>query len=97
MIGQARNAAGRSVVMVHYSGHGGPNLLNELELSSRSGKKIAASQHVYNCTTEPRMELDAQVDVIYIFDCCYSFLVTRNTTANSRIVEMVAVGDPKIR
>lgn len=94
IISKAGKAPGRSVVMVHYSGHGGPNLLNELELSSKSGKRIAASLFISHFTNEIEMPLDTPIDVVFIFDCCYSFLATRNATEDSRIVEMIAVAGP---
>lgn len=31
------------------------------------------------------MPFDAQVDIIFIFDCCYSFLATRTPKFESRI------------
>jgi hypothetical protein len=43
MFVKASYTPGRSIIIIHYSGHGGANDLNELELSSRSGKKMAAN------------------------------------------------------
>jgi hypothetical protein len=90
---KAVSALGRSVIIIHYAGHGGANSLDQLELRSQSGKKIAASGLLLNFTTESLVSLDQAVDVVVIFDCCYSFLAARNTNSQSRIVEMLSAGD----
>jgi hypothetical protein len=90
---KAVHTLGRSIVIVHYSGHGGANYLNKLELCSLSGKKIAANGFLLDITTDMMVGLDQPIDSIVIFDCCYSFLVARNTNSQSRIVEILSAGD----
>ncbi|KAE8377747.1 hypothetical protein BDV26DRAFT_262858, partial [Aspergillus bertholletiae] len=85
-------ATGRSVVMIHYAGHGIPNNLNELTLVSQTGKKISASRFLSDITTETNMPLNASVDIIVILDCCYSFLSLRQPNSESRIVEILTAG-----
>jgi hypothetical protein len=90
---KAVHTLGRSIFIIHYSGHGGANDLNELELCSLSGKKIAANGFLLDITTDMMIGLDQPVDIIVIFDCCYSSLAARNTNPQSRIVEILSAGD----
>ncbi|WEW60804.1 hypothetical protein PRK78_006292 [Emydomyces testavorans] len=92
---KAGNAQGRSIVIIHYAGHGNANDLNELELCSQPGKRIAANGFLLNITTDMVMGLDVPIDVIIIFDCCYSFLASRNGSTESRNVEILSAGDER--
>ncbi|KAI1973465.1 hypothetical protein LOZ53_003742 [Ophidiomyces ophidiicola] len=85
-------ASGQSILLVHYSGHGGPNNLDELVLSSRSGQKIAAEQIMGSIINTGDPDVTG-IDVVFIFDCCYSFLTTRTVTEEPRIVEVLAASN----
>lgn len=50
MLVKAGHALGRSIIIIHYAGHGSANDLNELELCSRSGKKMAANGFLFDIT-----------------------------------------------
>ncbi|KAJ9245641.1 hypothetical protein DTO169E5_360 [Paecilomyces variotii] len=95
IISKASTAPGRSLVLIHYAGHGGASDSNELILNSTSGKKIAASRLVSLLVDETVLPFDAPLDIILIFDCCFSFLATRNPSPKSRIVEILTAGDDR--
>ncbi|KAI2012717.1 hypothetical protein LOZ39_003849 [Ophidiomyces ophidiicola] len=86
----AETAPGESIVMIHYSGHGGPNNLNELALHSRYGKNIAMERIIGYMI--PSENVDTHVDVIMILDCCYSFLASRTLKQESRVFEILTAG-----
>lgn len=50
-----------------------------------------------SCLTSPDLQvgLDQPIDIIVIFDCCYSFLAARNTETKSRVVEILSAGDER--
>ncbi|KAJ9349271.1 hypothetical protein DTO027B9_7671 [Paecilomyces variotii] len=94
IISKASTATGRSLVLIHYAGHGGASDSNELTLNSTSGK-IAASLLVSLLVDEILLPFDAPLDIILIFDCCYSFPAARKPNPKSRIVEILTAGDDR--
>lgn len=94
MMREAVQAPGRSVIMIHYSGHGRTNDLDELELVSMSGKTLAANSFMFELVTAQLHLIDVTVDIIIILDCCYSFLASRATTEpQTRLAEILTAGD----
>lgn len=95
MIGKALSENGRSLIILHYAGHGNPNNLGELELCSLSGKKMAVHPIMSIFDSESAIPLDLMIDFLVIFDCCYSFLASRAPLPNSRLVEVLTSGDAR--
>lgn len=87
--GKAR-ATGRAIVFCHYAGHGFQGVDNELHLSSESGLKTFAMERLISVATEHE---SSPVDVLFVLDCCASFLATKGVTITSRIVEVIAAVD----
>lgn len=86
---------GRTILIIHYAGHGGDNGHGELVLSDRLGKKLARADYLLGPVGTPELDSDAPIDVLYIFDSCFSFLTTRQINARSRIVEILAANDDR--
>lgn len=84
---------GRTILIVHYAGHGTDNGSGELVLSDRWGKKLARADLLLASVESTELASDAPIDVLYIFDCCFSFLATRQINARSRLVEVLAAND----
>jgi len=91
----ARASGGRSLVVFHYGGHGiqGPD--GSLLLTSpTNSKSINVEQNITTLFGSPGpLPYEAPVDIIYIFDCCFSFLTTRAFTPSQRVVEVLAATD----
>jgi hypothetical protein len=96
IMAKAESSDGRSIVIIHYAGHGNADANGELVLMSSSGKRIQA-RSILDFTAEQSawLTVGAKVDVIMIFDCCYNFLATRTTNPASRIVEILTAGDER--
>jgi hypothetical protein len=90
----ALQCEGRSLVIIHYAGHGHENDNGELELCNEDRKKaINADRLIEELTDGCHMSLDEPIDIVIIFDCCYSFLSTRNANTESRKLEILAAND----
>ncbi|OJJ42433.1 hypothetical protein ASPZODRAFT_137248 [Penicilliopsis zonata CBS 506.65] len=91
VVSKAEKTTGRSVVMVHYAGHGmlGPNG-NLLGVEGASNRRFDAQR----CLVEILDLLDSTiVDTLFVFDCCYSFAACRAPEVSGRIVEIIGASD----
>ncbi|KAJ9324540.1 hypothetical protein DTO027B5_7349 [Paecilomyces variotii] len=89
----AWKAQGRSVVVVHYAGHGAASAGgDELLLTNSSGKVMKASAVLQAFQT---YDDQVDVDILVIFDCCWSFLASRTMKPGARLVEIITAGDER--
>jgi Caspase domain len=98
----AAGGSGRSIVFVHYTGHGARSPSGELMFTSSKSKMVISPESVFfNGLAEPRpcnLPANFPVDVVFIFDCCYSFLAITGGTSvpvasDGRVVEILASVD----
>ncbi|PYH39007.1 uncharacterized protein BO87DRAFT_348660 [Aspergillus neoniger CBS 115656] len=94
----AKSSPGRSLVTVHYSGHG---LLVDGALSfadTVAGERtFSANVTLFYLVASSNYggylaETD-KVDVLFILDCCYSHMALRGVEVSPRVVEMIAAVD----
>ncbi|KAE8138040.1 hypothetical protein BDV38DRAFT_282349 [Aspergillus pseudotamarii] len=88
MVGEGLTCDGRSLVMVHYAGHGRESPSGELLLCGPGNKNIQASFALFS-SVDDKAQIDG-VDVIFILDCCWSHLATRSVDNRERVTEVVA-------
>ena len=91
----AARRAGRTILIVHYAGHGTDNGTGGLVLSDRTGKKLARADLLFAPVERYELDDNAPLDVLFIFDCCFSFLATREMITGSRIVEVLAANNSR--
>ncbi|KKK26141.1 hypothetical protein ARAM_005992 [Aspergillus rambellii] len=92
VVSKAEKSAGRSLIMVHYAGHGklGPNG-NLLAVEGPSSNRSFDAQR---CLVDQVDLLDSMlIDILFIFDCCYSFTACREPELAGRIVEIIGASD----
>lgn len=96
IIDEALNKEGRTILMIHYAGHGRENENGEPELHNEGRKKtINAARILSMCADDALLELDQPIDIVFIFGCCYSFLSTRSYDQESRTLEILAGNDER--
>ncbi|KAE8158374.1 hypothetical protein BDV40DRAFT_307889 [Aspergillus tamarii] len=83
----------RTLIIIHYAGHG-MELRGQFHFVDRSvnGKTCNAMRFMLDLATQEEYDLrDAgNVDVLFVLDCCYSFMVTREASTSGRIVEIMS-------
>ncbi|KAL4786487.1 hypothetical protein BJX76DRAFT_365573 [Aspergillus varians] len=95
LLAAASHAPGRSLVILHYAGHGveaADGTLRFVERLDRSAKGFNAELHFIGPTLEPDIDLN-NVDVLIILDCCFAFTAGRAAETNPRIVEIISATD----
>ena len=98
---KAASTSGRSLIIFHYAGHGIPGPDGTLQLCttptmgrhSRYFNDRAFFSEIDRSSFLLRD--DSEVDVVLLFDCCYSFLATRAVNSSGRVVEVLAAVDAK--
>ncbi|GMF77963.1 unnamed protein product [Aspergillus oryzae] len=98
LILQAMAMTGRTIIFIHYAGHG-LNWNEDLHFCDASGRKhFNVESNILSLVNSASPITDAHnIDVVLIFDSCYSYLVTRGFTGESRVVEILAAVDEKTR
>lgn len=94
MLIKAKSMIGRTLVLVHYTGHG-TDINGDLHLVSLKGRTMSVNKFLFEEVSEQQSLLGRydQVDVVFFFDCCYGHLATRTITALGRVVEVLAAVD----
>lgn len=93
----AKNTPGRSLVLLHYTGHAytlNGSLWAQQNNRPRSAK-LSLDRHLLCVSDEQESllsETDA-VDVVYILDCCYVHKALKTVSQDPRIVEIIAATD----
>jgi hypothetical protein len=83
------------MVFFHYAGLGIPGPNDTLFFTSASGLKLFIAESLFFHVGLDSVILDnnSPVDVVFILDCCYSFLATKAAKPVGRIVEILAAVD----
>ncbi|RDW64364.1 uncharacterized protein DSM5745_09775 [Aspergillus mulundensis] len=87
----AYTAAGRSLVIYHYAGHGQQDSEGSLyfvENGRRGAACINASRRLFQDPCE--FEMSDNMDCLFILDCCYSRIPSRAMETTPRTVELIA-------
>jgi hypothetical protein len=83
-------AQGRTLIIVHYAGHGSSGPDGSLWFIERQGgRKVNAERFLFS-VVGPDVENVDSFDVLFIFDCCYGLIACRAADSSQRIVEIVA-------
>ncbi|KAE8309422.1 hypothetical protein BDV41DRAFT_431237 [Aspergillus transmontanensis] len=96
LILQAMGMTRRTIIFIHYAGHG-LNWNEDLHFCDASGRKhFNVDSNILSLVNSASPITDAHnIDVVLIFDSCYSYLATRGFTGESRVVEILAAVDEK--
>ena len=86
---------GRTLLAVHYAGRGCDNGTGQLVISDQLGKKLARADLLIAPFDVTELSPSAPIDVLYIFDCCFGYLATRDITPRSRMVEIISGNDER--
>ncbi|KAL2872388.1 uncharacterized protein BJX67DRAFT_5979 [Aspergillus lucknowensis] len=92
----ARSTRGRALVMVHYAGHGFVNKDSVFYFSEGPGGRHFNAELFLTYQAGPDqyyLHDSTNVDVLFIFDCCYGFTACRAAEVIPRIVEFIAATD----
>ncbi|QKX61768.1 uncharacterized protein TRUGW13939_08924 [Talaromyces rugulosus] len=85
----ARRTSGRSIVIVHYAGHGELDSSRDLMLGKTS--RFSADRFLISLALDKVYDLQntTNVDVLFILDCCYGYAACRASEVTDRVVELV--------
>ncbi|KNG80860.1 hypothetical protein ANOM_011014 [Aspergillus nomiae NRRL 13137] len=90
----AANAPGKSIVLIHYAGHGvvrGEQLFSVEGLSRRS---INLQRIIDTVVAGDFQDFDiADTDAVFVLDCCYSYVAKRALNPTTRVVEILSASD----
>lgn len=88
---RAAQRPGRSIVFIHYAGHG--DVENGMLFAQESG---ADRRLNFNHITDVALDgnyVGENTDVVFVLDCCYSHVVTRAPISTSRTIEIISATD----
>lgn len=87
-------SSGRSIVLIHYAGHGYIDHGALYGLERANGRKVNLEMFMLGLAYDSSYLTDADlVDVVFILDCCYAHHATRAASKTARIVEILAATD----
>ncbi|KKK26496.1 hypothetical protein ARAM_001012 [Aspergillus rambellii] len=94
LLRKAMAKSGRTIILIHYAGHG-VKWNDKLHFCNGAGnKRINVDREILGLVdSNSALPDSASVDVVFLFDSCYSYLATRNYTAGPRVVEVLAAVD----
>ncbi|KAB8079748.1 hypothetical protein BDV29DRAFT_164276 [Aspergillus leporis] len=89
---------GRTIILIHYAGHG-VNWNENLHFCNATGKKLLnVKRDMLDIVDSKSSITDSHnVDVMFLFDSCYSYLAAREYTGHNRVVEVLAAVDESSR
>ncbi|OGM39467.1 hypothetical protein ABOM_011923 [Aspergillus bombycis] len=98
LIRQAMTMTGRTIILIHYGGHG-LNRNQELHFCNATGRKhFDVNRNMLDIMDSKSAITDSDnIDIVCIFDSCYSYLVTREYTGHNGVVEILAAVDEDSR
>ena len=87
---------GRTLVIIHYAGHGMEHG-GKFHLVDRRVDATTCDAMRFMLDLASNEEYDLRdatnVDILFVLDCCYSFMATREPSTSGRIVEIMAATD----
>lgn len=90
-ISMALQATGRTLLIVHYAGHGMEDVSGNLQFIGGHGKSFNFNRvFLSQLEEEGPVPPEVPLDVVFIFESCYSHLATRKMSFGGRIVEVLA-------
>ncbi|KAF9884973.1 hypothetical protein FE257_000883 [Aspergillus nanangensis] len=98
LLNTAKATSGRSLVVVHYTGHAklmdGNFYIGSYVLGG-DVKTINMDIWFFGLILRDHYILDdnSKVDILFILDCCYAHTAVRNAAANPRVVQILAATD----
>ncbi|KAJ5246220.1 hypothetical protein N7468_001203 [Penicillium chermesinum] len=94
---RAKDAPGRALVLLHYTGHAYPlnDILWAQENNQRNSSRMSLDRYFLSHSDgEETLFTDADaVDVVYVLDCCYAHKALKALSTDSRLVEVIAATD----
>ena len=84
----------RTIIFIHYAGHGA-EVNDNLHFVDGRGKKTFCVNQIFfqEVSEQTYLESRTNVDVVFIFDSCYSYLAARSSMVTQRVVEVLAATD----
>ncbi|KAJ6134505.1 hypothetical protein N7523_000827 [Penicillium sp. IBT 18751x] len=90
----AANAPGKSIVLIHYAGHGKVKRGQLYAVEGPSNRSINLQRFIDTVMTGDVQDFDiADTDAVFVLDCCYSHVATRTSNPTSRVVEVLSASD----
>ncbi|KAL4788183.1 hypothetical protein BJX76DRAFT_367333 [Aspergillus varians] len=97
ILSSAKQNRGRALVIVHYAGHGEAQQDNGLDfVEHESGRRFSAQVFLFSMVMQNQgyeLSNDSNVDVLFLLDCCHSYVACRAPETSHRIVEVIAATD----
>ncbi|KAJ5101246.1 hypothetical protein NUU61_003468 [Penicillium alfredii] len=93
----AANAPGKSIVLMHYAGHGEIRGKQLFAVEGRSRRSINLQRFIDTVVAGDVQDFDiADTDAVFVLDCCYSHnshIATRAFNPTTRVVEILSASD----
>ncbi|KAJ5223220.1 hypothetical protein N7468_007762 [Penicillium chermesinum] len=94
MFQRATMASGKSIVFVHYAGHGEVRSGQLFAVEGRPNRRINLQRLIDSVVAGDVQDFDiGDTDTVFVLDCCYSHVATRAYDPTTRVVEILAACD----
>jgi hypothetical protein len=90
----AADAPGKSIVLIHYAGHGEVREEQLFAVEGPSRRSINLQRTIDTVVAGDVQDFDiTDTDTVFILDCCYSHVATRALNPTTRVVEILSASD----
>jgi hypothetical protein len=90
----AATAPGKSIVLIHYAGHGEVRGEQLVAVEAGTRRVINLQQIIDSVVVGDLQDFDiADTDSVFVLDCCYSHVATRALNPTTRVVEILSASD----
>ncbi|KAJ5688653.1 hypothetical protein N7462_003045 [Penicillium macrosclerotiorum] len=90
----AANTPGKSIVLIHYAGHGEIRGDQLFAVDDLSRQRINLQRFIDTVVAGDVQDFDiADTDAVFFLDCCYSHIAIRALNSTTRVVEILAASD----
>ncbi|KAJ6117466.1 hypothetical protein N7512_007191 [Penicillium capsulatum] len=90
----AADTPGKSIVLIHYAGHGQIQEGRLFAVEGPSGRFTPLQDYIDNAVAGQVQGFDiGDTDTVFVLDCCYSHVATRAFNPTARIVEILSASD----
>jgi len=91
---RATEAPGKSIVLIHYAGHGEVRGEELWAVEGPSRRSISLQDYIDTVVKGHVQYFDiADTDAVFVLDCCYSHVATRTSNPATRVVEVLSASD----